>query len=178
MNKRDYRYTITVVGVIFIWVILLFFCIYKPLTNNIAQMNEQIWQNNKELEEMNNFVLLHNNDLTVYQKQLATNLSVIKQKIPTDLVIDETLQKINQIAQDTNMIITSLKIQPAKKYENILVQDIDISLKGDYFSILAFLRGLNLSSRTIIVKQGKMITDNDSLKCNLTLQIYADNYNK
>ena len=178
MNKRDYRYTITVVGVIFIWVILLFFCIYKPLTNNIAQMKEQIWQNNKELEEMNNFVLLHNNDLTVYQKQLATNLSVIKQKIPTDLVIDETLQKINQIAQDTNMIITSLKIQPAKKYENILVQDIDISLKGDYFSILVFLRGLNLSSRTIIVKQGKIITDNDSLKCNLTLQIYADNYNK
>lgn len=178
MNKRDYRYTITVVGVIFIWVILLFFCIYKPLTNNIAQMNEQIWQNNKELEEMNNFVLLHNNDLTVYQKQLATNLSVIKQKIPADLVTDETLQKINQTAQDTNMIITSLKIQPAKKYENILVQDINISLKGDYFSILAFLRGLNLSSRTIIVKQGEMITENDSLKCNLTLQIYADNYNK
>lgn len=82
MNKRDYRYMIMTAGLIVVWIILLFFCVYKPLTAGIDELDRQIQKNSYELEEMNNFALIHNNDLTAYQKQLAVNLSVLEQKIP------------------------------------------------------------------------------------------------
>lgn len=178
MNKRDYRYMIMTAGLIVVWIILLFFCVYKPLTAGIDELDRQIQKNSYELEEMNNFALIHNNDLTAYQKQLAVNLSVLEQKIPSDMATDETVQQISQVAQTADVVITSLKIQPAEKKENILIQNIDISLKGNYFSLLAFLRSVNLFTRTVIARRGIVSAENDTLVCNLTLQIYTDNYNR
>lgn len=59
-----------------------------------------------------------------------------------------------------------------------MIQNIDISLKGNYFSLLAFLRSVNLFTRTVIARRGIVSAENDTLVCNLTLQIYTDNYNR
>ena len=178
MNKRDYKYMIMTAGLTAAWIILLFFCVYRPLTASIAELNGQIQQDSGELAEINNFALIHNNDLTAYEKQLDINLAVLEQKIPSGAATDEALQQISRAAQTANVVITSLKIQPEKKQADISSQDIDVSLKGDYFSLLSFLRSVNLFSRTVIVEQGTMNAENDTLTCNLTLQIYTDNYNK
>lgn len=39
MNKRDYKYMIMTAGLTAAWIILLFFCVYRPLTASIAELN-------------------------------------------------------------------------------------------------------------------------------------------
>lgn len=48
------------------------FCVYRPLTGSIAELNEQIWQDSGELAEINNFALIHNNNLTAYENSLIS----------------------------------------------------------------------------------------------------------
>lgn len=177
MTKQDYKCAIMAIGIIFAWIMILFFCVYKPISNSINQMNEQIKQDSYELNEMANFIALHNDDLSMYQKQLNTNLMILNQKLPEKLIADELVSKLGDVAQSSNVKITLLKIQPSKMQENLAVQNIDINLQGDYFSLLSFLRSVSLFPFVTTIQQGMMFVENDSIKCNLTLQIYADNYN-
>ncbi|MBM6833171.1 type 4a pilus biogenesis protein PilO [Megamonas hypermegale] len=177
MTKRDYKYAIMVIGIIFAWLMMMFFCVYKPLSGSINQMNEQIKQQNYELNEMANFIALHNDDLNMYQKQLNTNLMILNQKLPEKLITDELVSKLGDVAQLSNVKITLLKIQPSKMQDNLAIQNIDVALQGDYFSLLSFLRNVSLFQFVTTIQQGTMFVENDSIKCNLTLQIYADNYN-
>lgn len=177
MTKQDYKYAIMAIGIIFAWIMILFFCVYKPISNSINQMNEQIKQDSYELNEMANFIALHNDDLSMYQEQLNTNLMILNQKLPEKLIADELVSKLGDVAQSSNVKITLLKIQPSKMQENLAVQNIDINLQGDYFSLLSFLRSVSLFPFVTTIQQGMMFVENDSIKCNLTLQIYADNYN-
>lgn len=177
MTKRDYKYAIMAIGIIFAWLMILFFCVYKPLSGSINQMNEQIKQQNYELNEMADFMALHNDDLTKYQKQLNTNLMILNQKLPEKIIADELVTKLGDAAELSNVKITLLKIQPSKMQENLVVQNMDVALQGNYFSLLSFLRNVSLFSFVTTIQQGTMFVENDSIKCNLTLQIYADNYN-
>ena len=61
MNKRDYKYMIMTAGLTAAWIILLFFCVYRPLTAGIAELNGQIQQDSCELAEINNYTFIHNN---------------------------------------------------------------------------------------------------------------------
>ena len=111
MTKRDYKYAIMAIGIIFAWLMMMFFCVYKPLSGSINQMNEQIKQQNYELNEMANFIALHNDDLNMYQKQLNTNLMILNQKLPEKLITDELVSKLGDVAQLSNVKMTLLKIQ-------------------------------------------------------------------
>ena len=93
------------------------------------------------------------------------------------MITDELVSKLGDVAQLSNVKITLLKIQPSKMQDNLAIQNIDVALQGDYFSLLSFLRSVSLFQFVTTIQQGTMFVENDSIKCNLTLQIYADNYN-
>lgn len=178
MTKQDYKYLAITACIILIWSAVMFFCVYRPLAGSIGQINEQIEENNMQLNEMADFIALHDSDLQSYQKHLAANLALLNDKFPSLMKMDDVLSQLNETAQTTKAAITSLKIRPAKTQAQTVFQDIDITLQGDYFAVLSFLRGLNLLPRTAIVRQGTVTQENNMIICNLTLQIYADNYNK
>ena len=116
-------------------------------------------------------------DIDFKDKDILYLSTILNQKLPEKLITDELVSKLGDVAQLSNVKITLLKIQPSKMQDNLAIQNIDVALQGDYFSLLSFLRSVSLFQFVTTIQQGTMFVENDSIKCNLTLQIYADNYN-
>lgn len=181
MNRQDYKHMVIIGSIIFAWIMILFFCAYKPYEQMENRLNTQIAENQQFIADIKMYKQKYQ-DLNKYQIKLQNNEQLLQEKVPANLLEDEVLIKLNELAKSSEVAIISLKPEAVQVENTYSREDIKLSLSGDYFHILRFLRQLNISPRLIMIKQGSISLqenqmENNLLICNLTLQIYADNYN-
>ncbi len=196
LNRRDYRYIWIIFGIVFVWIAILFFFVNIYGSNILEKMNDELNTEQQQIEEINNYVAVHG-DLKSYQDKLKLNLQSLQEKVPEsrngEMADDSFLAQLNQMAAISRVQIIKLVPQKsdnakrektdetvARGSETCLEETISISVQGDYFAVLGFLRQLHVSSRLVAVKQGKIyqLSDiNQSIVCDLTLQIYSYPYN-
>ncbi len=196
LNRRDYRYIWIIFGIVFVWIAILFFLVNIYGSNILEKMNDELNTEQQQIEEINNYVAVHG-DLKSYQDKLKLNLQSLQEKVPEsrngEMADDSFLAQLNQMVAISRVQIIKLVPQKsdnakrekrdetvARGSETCLEETISISVQGDYFAVLGFLRQLHVSSRLVAVKQGKIyqLSDiNQSIVCDLTLQIYSYPYN-
>lgn len=168
MNRQDYKRLIMMSSIVFAWIWILFFCIYRPYEQSVVSLQEQIKTKKMSLNAIEGYKQKYR-DLNIYEAKLQENERLLSEKLPNNLQEDEVLASLNQFAKSSNVQIISL--EPTG-------DSIKISLKGNYFELVVFIQQLNISPRLIMIKSASiLLEENNLLKCNLTLQIYADNYN-
>ncbi len=196
LNRRDYRYIWIIFGIVFVWIAILFFLVNIYGSNILEKMNDELNTEQQQIEEINNYVAVHG-DLKSYQDKLKLNLQSLQEKVPEsrngEMADDSFLAQLNQMAAVSRVQIIKLVPQKsdnakrektdetvARGNETCLEETISMSVQGDYFAVLGFLRQLHVSSRLVAVKQGKIYQLNElnsSIVCDLTLQIYTYPYN-
>ncbi len=196
LNRRDYRYIWIIFGIVFVWIAILFFLVNIYGSNILEKMNDELNTEQQQIEEINNYVAVHG-DLKSYQDKLKLNLQSLQEKVPEsrngEMTDDSFLAQLNQMAAASRVQIIKLVPQKsdnakrektdetvARGSETCLEETISMSVQGDYFAVLGFLRQLHVSSRLVAVKQGKIYQLNElnsSIVCDLTLQIYTYPYN-
>lgn len=187
MNKQDYQNIAICAGIIFVWSMILFFCIYQPYQNSIKTMDKRIQENTLAINDVENFFAKHG-EKTAYQNKLNLNLQLLQEKIPSELAETEFLTKLNEIALLSDVKIVVLNPSEYKDLKNEInkvnqdnaynSKSWQITLHGEYFNILKFLRQINAMPRLVNIKIGEIYQENDYVVCKLTLQIYSANYNK
>ncbi len=196
LNRRDYRYIWIIFGIVFVWIAILFFLVNIYGSNILEKMNDELNTEQQQIEEINYYVAVHG-DLKSYQDKLKLNLQSLQEKVPEsrngEMTDDSFLAQLNQMAAVSRVQIIKLVPQKsdnakrektdetvARGSETCLEETISMSVQGDYFAVLGFLRQLHVSSRLVAVKQGKIYQLNElnsSIVCDLTLQIYTYPYN-
>lgn len=166
--KQDYKQVMIMSSIVFAWILILLFCIYAPYTRQVDGLKAQIDSNKVSIKAIETYKQKYQ-DLNAYEAKLQENEQLLSEKVPAYLQEDEVLANLNEFAKSANVQIISL--EPA-------TDKIKISIRGDYFAVLNFLRQLNISPRLIMIKSASvLLEENNLLICNITLQIYADNYN-
>ncbi len=197
LNRKDYRHIGIIFSIVFVWIAILFFFVNIYGNNLMEKMNNDMSVEQRQIDTVNDYVTVHG-DLKSYQDKLNLNLQTLQEKIPdknssTEKLDDDFLAQLNQMAAVSKVQIIQLiprkndntkndetKNSEAEVNETYFAETISLSVQGDYFAVLGFLRQLNLSSRLVAVEQGKIYQlneSNSSIVCDLTLQIYTYLYN-
>lgn len=192
MNKRDYKNLVICVSTVAIWLMVLFFCVYRPYKQNMEGIQNQLQENSVAINTVRTFFAEHGEKNT-YQNKLAVNLKLLKEKIPSELAEAEFLAKVNEIAMLSNVQIIEMKPSEYKNDKKKINEHLEneikakedysskcwiITLHGDYFNIVKFLRQINSLPRLVNIMSGEVYSENEYLVCKLALQIYLANYNK
>ena len=180
MKKKDYKNIGICLGIVFAWILILFFCAYRPYIGSVEKLTQEIAESDLAISEVESFWQEYGEKVK-YKEKLNNNLNILEEKMPKDMAENDFLMNLNEMTQLANVQIISLnpsESSKVKQTENYSAKDWKICVKGDYFSVLAFLRQLNLSPRLIVIKMGEIYRESDYVFCKLTLQIYSANYNK
>lgn len=179
MNKQDFKHLSIICSIVFAWIMVLFFGIYNPYTQACTTLNAQIEEVKQDIAFITSYKQKYQ-DLAKYEAKLAKNNQILAEKVPSNLSGDFFLENLNSLASASNVNITSLQIEQAKfnNDDNYNKEGIRLTFVGDYFAVLHFIQELNISPRLIMINTGSISLQGDVLLCELSLQIFADNYNR
>jgi Tfp pilus assembly protein PilO len=113
------------------------------------------------------------NELILMKAKMNSMLTKIDDSQKVSPYIDE----INSIADSAKISLASIKTQSLEKRENLLVQPLEIALEGNYFQLFEFIKSLERTKRTFVIKKTLIKPGEDKkpgLRATIALEIYLN----
>ena len=181
INKTDQKHIIILCSIIFAWIVILFFCVYKPYQNAVSQLAKERSELQTSLNEMQQFEQRYG-ELNKYEAQLDTGLALMQDKLPPEASGGENIfmQHLAQAAEISGIQLTSVEPLEAEKlnappHEGLKMQQMQISFRGSFFETMRFLRCLGAMAQLVVIKAASLKAQEneiDVINGFLTLQIY------
>ncbi|WP_296896284.1 type 4a pilus biogenesis protein PilO [uncultured Megamonas sp.] len=170
---QDYKHLIICISIISLWVMVLFFLenIIEVRIDNLVNIK------NEQQEELKNYhdFMVKNQNIDKYREKINFNLNLLDEKIPSDIYEEKFLLQLNDIAKYSAIDIVEVSPKEKQMQDNVVQQEIEITLQGNYFSIVDFLHQLSLNNRLVSIQDSNIFIQNNAINAKLTLQIYANN---
>ncbi|WP_302486026.1 type 4a pilus biogenesis protein PilO [uncultured Megamonas sp.] len=170
---QDYKHLIICISIISLWVMVLFFLenIIEVRIDNLVNIK------NEQQEELKNYhdFMAKNQNIDKYREKINFNLNLLDEKIPSDIYEEKFLLQLNDIAKYSAIDIVEVSPKEKQMQDNVVQQEIEITLQGNYFSIVDFLHQLSLNNRLVSIQDSNIFIQNNAINAKLTLQIYANN---
>lgn len=170
---QDYKHLIICISIISLWVMVLFFLenIIEVRIDNLVNIK------NEQQEELKNYhdFMVKNQNIDKYREKINFNLNLLDKKIPSDIYEEKFLLQLNDIAKYSAIDIVEVSSKEKQMQDNVVQQEIEITLQGNYFSIVDFLHQLSLNNRLVSIQDSNIFIQNNAINAKLTLQIYANN---
>lgn len=170
---QDYKHLIICISIISLWVMVLFFLenIIEVRIDNLVNIK------NEQQEELKNYhdFMAKNQNIDKYREKINFNLNLLDKKIPSDIYEEKFLLQLNDIAKYSAIDIVEVSPKEKQMQDNVVQQEIEITLQGNYFSIVDFLHQLSLNNRLVSIQDSNIFIQNNAINAKLTLQIYANN---
>lgn len=160
-------------SIISLWVMILFF-LGNIVNTKIETIKDIKEQQQAELKNYHDF-MARNQNVDKYREKVNFNLNLLAEKIPSDLCEEKFLLQLNDMAKYSAVEILEIVPQEKQVQDNIKQQRIKLTLQGNYFEIIDFLRQLNVNNRLVSIQDSNIFIQNDTINAKLTLQIYANN---
>lgn len=170
---QDYKHLIICISIISLWVMVLFFLenIIEVRIDNLVNIK------NEQQEELKNYhdFMAKNQNIDKYREKINFNLNLLDEKIPSDIYEEKFLLQLSDIAKYSAIDIVEVSPKEKQMQDNVVQQEIEITLQGNYFSIVDFLHQLSLNNRLVSIQDSNIFIQNNAINAKLTLQIYANN---
>lgn len=170
---QDYKHLIICISIISLWVMVLFFLenIIEVRIDNLVNIK------NEQQEELKNYhdFMVKNQNIDKYREKINFNLNLLDEKIPSDIYEEKFLLQLSDIAKYSAIDIVEVSPKEKQMQDNVVQQEIEITLQGNYFSIVDFLHQLSLNNRLVSIQDSNIFIQNNAINAKLTLQIYANN---
>lgn len=170
---QDYKHLIICISIISLWVMVLFFLenIIEVRIDNLVNIK------NEQQEELKNYhdFMVKNQNIDKYREKINFNLNLLDEKIPSDIYEEKFLLQLSDIAKYSAIDIVEVSPKEKQMQDNVVQQEIEITLQGNYFSIVDFFHQLSLNNRLVSIQDSNIFIQNNAINAKLTLQIYANN---
>ena len=111
-------------------------------------------------------------DVEKYQMEVEKELKHVGALLPDDMETAVFLQEMKAAADRTGMVLCELAPEEAAEENGLLAMPVRVTLQGDYFSLVRFLRALQNGSRFMQVVAMDVASKGDFLDCRLQFKIF------
>lgn len=189
MNRQDRKRILLLLGIVSAWALMLFFCINSFYYDKMDEIKALEQQQAAEITAVQDF---YSQSGTVKEcaAKLNAQAKLAEDKLPEAMGEDAFAAALNEAARGCGTEVLSVSVaegtSPEEKPDEggqagLHIRTVKISLQGSFFELVRFMRSLNAMQRFAAVKNSsiKAVSDeNNSVRCDLTLQIYSYNYNR
>jgi len=155
------------VGVVAIFIFLLYTFLYVPAINRAADMDKQYETLLQEVKELDNFLKAHP-DLDAYLLETDRVMRVFNTLLPNDNNVSNYIVIANKIAQSAGVTMTS--IAPAQwtdkdKYQEMVMT---ITVSGSYLNLMHYFKLMEDNPMRFTSIRSLNISDDKADKDNLS----------
>ena len=113
-------------------------------------------------------------DVEKYQMEVEKELKHVGALLPDDMETAVFLQEMKAAADRTGMVLCELAPEEAAEENGLLAMPVRVTLQGDYFSLVRFLRVVQNGSRLMQVAAMDVASKGDFLDCRLRFKIFSE----
>ena len=113
-------------------------------------------------------------DVEKYQMEVEKELKHVGALLPDDMETAVFLQEMKAAADRTGMVLCELAPEEAAEENGLLAMPVRVTLQGDYFSLVRFLRVVQNGSRLMQVAAMDVASKGDFLDCRLQFKIFSE----
>lgn len=142
------------------------FIIYKllllPLFDQLSAQSRQYELLQRELQQYQEFAASHQ-DYDNFLQQRSAKLAQLQRRLPKQVVFSEQLKQWQQQAQSCDVTLSDVKLLPERETDSkqMKIQPVRITLGGNYYAVLKFMRELKKSENFVNINQAD-ITGNEN----------------
>ena len=181
MNKTDSRHIGILISVLLLWSGMLFFCVYGHYQQEMAKLEADRALQIERVEAVRQFEREHGSTED-YRARLDTGRKLLEDKLPQDMDEAGFMQAVSRAAVSSGVKLTAMVSEQQESGhglpEGLSKQALRVSVQGDFFSVLSFLRSLNAQPRFFTVQTGRAESENTIISLDTSLQIYSYTYNR
>ena len=154
-----------------------YFFIHEPLNAMEQEARLSAEKSRTDLTVVDNYQNAHL-DMAAYEKELAEHQAHADQAMPDTLEQGKFLGMLQQEALRSHIELKQVVPKTVQQNGQLSVLPVEVKMCCSYFSLLAFLQGLQQSERYVQVERTAVHEEDGALDCSLRLQIYAWNGKK
>ena len=113
-------------------------------------------------------------DVEKYQMEVEKELKHVGALLPDDMETAVFLQEMKTAADRTGMVLCELAPEEAAEENGLLAMPVRVTLQGDYFSLVRFLRVVQNGSRLMQVAARGVASKGDFLDCRLRFKMFSE----
>lgn len=134
-------------------------------------MLEEVWSKKLAAQE---YQSTHEN-YEKYEKEVLSRHQLMQDKIPEKLMTGKFISELQRIAGQGEAQLLSIIPGKVEQLGHGSSQSVELTVKGDFFTILSFVRGLEDCKLFIHVDSLSLKGDGHLVECHMGLRIYSDN---
>lgn len=184
MTRQDRKHILFLLGIVSAWALMLFFCVNRFYCDKMDEIKALEQQQAAQIAAVQDFYS-QNGSVKEYAGKLNTQAKLAEDKLPEAMGEDEFAAALNEAARGCGTEVLAVSARPAEEESTggagLHSRTLNISVRGSFFQLVRFMRSLSAMQRFAAVKKSSFKTgsdENSSVRCDLTLQIYAYNYNR
>lgn len=189
MNRQDRKRILLLLGIVSALALMLFFCLNSFYYDKMDEIKALEQQQAAEIAALQDFYS-QSGSTKDHEAKLNAQAKLIEDKLPEAMDEDVFAAALNEAARGCGTEVLSVAVSDGTGREEkpnnsgqtgLRSRTIKISLQGSFFELVRFMRSLNAMQRFAAVKKAGIKAgsdENNSIRCDLTLQIYAYNYNR
>ena len=113
-------------------------------------------------------------DVEKYQLEVEMEKKRVAALLPDEMQTGVFLQELKAASDRTGMVLCELAPEEAAEENGLLAMPVRVTLQGDYFSLVRFLRVVQNGSRLMQVVAMDVASKGDFLDCRLQFKIFSE----
>ncbi len=176
MNKTDGRHIGILISVLLLWSGMLFFCVHGHYQQEMAELEADRARQIEQIEAVEQFEREHGS-AEDYRVRLDAGRKLMADKLPENMDEAGFMQAVSRAAESSGVKLTAMAPEKQESghelTKGLSKQSLRVSVQGDFFSVLNFLRSLNAQPRFFTVQTGSARLENTIISLDTSLQIYS-----
>lgn len=155
-----------------IFALFTYIFLIRPEFEQAGAIKEKYDMEKQRIDVLEAYALSHPS-MDQYLFELDKKLHYVDKMLPNEILIHEFITQLEQSSKKSNVQLLHLKpgqIINKNQYREIPVE---IAIKGDYFHILEFLKGIENNDRFAMISKMSLQSQASLLEARMTITIYS-----
>lgn len=173
MLCRKFKLFLACCGIGIVGLAVSFLLIIPGIVSNISEAEAATEEIKEQLAEVMQYQKNHDN-YEAYEKEIQDRLKILDAKIPGKLATGLFVTELQKLASERDVQLVGLVPDKAEESADFCRQVIHITVRGDFFSLVHFIRGVENSRMLVSINKYALKKTDRELECSMELRIHGD----